>query len=276
MILQLTRAGITVDGPATLTDKLLESIRRIDDDVLRSLRLIPGAAALLVDHAAVVHRHAIGRHGAHHRADDGRRHGDGRADRRGSRDRVIVVVPAVVAAAVCRHSTLTLRSTLTLLTLLTLVLRTLLVRASALLLLTCAFCLLPPPPPAACAAAARAAATAATAAAHGATATAAATTAAAAPRHRRREPWRSWPERERPTRPEATCRMISSCWRSSTWSSRGTISIFFAPLGGVNLNTESLKVGFRFQSIRRNRLRARFVGAIGDHDLARQRLAPGA
>ena len=30
---------------------------------------------------------------------------------------------------------------------------------------------------------------------------------------------------------------------------RGTISIFFAPGGGVNLNTESLKVGFRFQSI---------------------------
>src|SRR5207344_872172 len=31
---------------------------------------------------------------------------------------------------------------------------------------------------------------------------------------------------------------------------RGTISILVAPLGGVNLNTASLKVGFKFQSIR--------------------------
>src|SRR5262245_17405715 len=30
----------------------------------------------------------------------------------------------------------------------------------------------------------------------------------------------------------------------------GTISIFVAPLGGVNLKTESLKVGFKFQLIR--------------------------
>ena len=30
---------------------------------------------------------------------------------------------------------------------------------------------------------------------------------------------------------------------------RGTISIFFAPWDGVNLNTASLKVGLRFQSI---------------------------
>src|SRR5262249_5229269 len=30
----------------------------------------------------------------------------------------------------------------------------------------------------------------------------------------------------------------------------GTISILVAPLGGVNIKTESLKVGFRFQSIR--------------------------
>src|SRR3982751_5109775 len=75
------------------------SVRRIDDDVLRPLRLVPGGAALLVDHTAVVHRHATGRHGVHHRADDGRGHGHGRGDRGGGRNRVIVVVPAVVAAA---------------------------------------------------------------------------------------------------------------------------------------------------------------------------------
>ena len=58
------------------------SIRWIDHDVLRSLRGIPRATALLVDHAAVVHRHAACGHGVHHRADDGGGHGNGRADRR--------------------------------------------------------------------------------------------------------------------------------------------------------------------------------------------------
>ena len=61
---------------------------------------------------------------------------------------------------------------------------------------------------------------------------------------------------------------------------RGTISILVAPLGGVNLNTESLKVGFRFQSIRETdcgrassarlvitTLRGKRLAAGGDPDL---------
>ena len=74
------------------------SIRRIDHDVLRSLGLIPGAAALLIDHAAVIDRNAPCRHGAHHRAHDGGSHGNRGADRCRRRDRVIVVVPAAVTA----------------------------------------------------------------------------------------------------------------------------------------------------------------------------------
>ena len=74
------------------------SVRRIHHDKLRSLGLIPGASALLIDHAAVVHRHAVGRRGAHHRADDRGSHGDSGAHRRGRRDRMIVVVPAAAAA----------------------------------------------------------------------------------------------------------------------------------------------------------------------------------
>ena len=77
----------------------LESIRRIDHDVLRSLGLIPGASALLIDHATVVHRHAAWRHASDYRADDGGRHGDASANRRRSRDRMVVIVPAATATA---------------------------------------------------------------------------------------------------------------------------------------------------------------------------------
>src|SRR5262245_20160255 len=51
--------------------RAIPSIRWIDDDVLRALRLIPGAAALLIDHPAIVDRHATWRHAAHDRADHG-------------------------------------------------------------------------------------------------------------------------------------------------------------------------------------------------------------
>src|SRR5580765_1381748 len=78
----------------------LASIGRIDHDILRSLGLIPGASALLIDHATIVHRHAAWRHASHHRADDGGRHGDGSANRRCSRDRMVVIVPAATATAV--------------------------------------------------------------------------------------------------------------------------------------------------------------------------------
>ena len=77
----------------------LASIRRIDHDVLRSLGLIPGASALLIDHATIVHRYAAWRHASHHRADDGGSHGDGSANRRCSRDRMVVIVPAATATA---------------------------------------------------------------------------------------------------------------------------------------------------------------------------------
>src|SRR4030095_2500294 len=74
------------------------SIRRVDHHVLAALRLIPGTAALLIDHAAVVDRDAVGRNGTHHRADDGRRDSDRPRDCDCRRDRVIVVVPPATAA----------------------------------------------------------------------------------------------------------------------------------------------------------------------------------
>src|SRR5580765_3200748 len=77
----------------------LASIGRIDHDILRSLGLIPGASALLIDHATIVHRRAAWRHASHHRADDGGSHGNGSANRRCSRDRMVVIVPAATATA---------------------------------------------------------------------------------------------------------------------------------------------------------------------------------
>src|SRR4029453_297642 len=74
------------------------SIRRVDHHVLAALRLIPGTAALLIDHAAVVDRDAFGRNGPHHRADEGRRDSDRPRDCGCPRDRVIVVVPTATAA----------------------------------------------------------------------------------------------------------------------------------------------------------------------------------
>lgn len=47
------------------------SIGRIYHHVLRSLRLVPLAAALLIHHASVVDRDAVRRHGLYHRADHG-------------------------------------------------------------------------------------------------------------------------------------------------------------------------------------------------------------
>jgi hypothetical protein len=49
---------------------------------LRSLRLIPGASALLIHHATVVHWHAASRHGVHHRADHGGGYRNGSANGR--------------------------------------------------------------------------------------------------------------------------------------------------------------------------------------------------
>jgi hypothetical protein len=52
---------VTVDGPF-----LTISVRWVDHHVLGTLRLVPGAAALLVDIATVVDRHAAGRNGINH------------------------------------------------------------------------------------------------------------------------------------------------------------------------------------------------------------------
>src|SRR6185436_10992980 len=92
-------ASRRIRSELSLATARLESIRRIEHDVLRSPGLIPGASAMLIDHATVVHQHAVWRHASHHRPDDGGSHGDGRANRRRGRDRMVVIVPAATATA---------------------------------------------------------------------------------------------------------------------------------------------------------------------------------
>ena len=51
----------------------------------------------------------------------------------------------------------------------------------------------------------------------------------------------------RPQRPASNLLVMSVRDRVCHLDFRGTISILVAPLGGVNLNTDAWKVGFRFQ-----------------------------
>jgi hypothetical protein len=69
------------------------SMWRIDHLEPRSLGLVPGSAALLTDHAALVDRYARCRHRAHHRAHVDGSHAD-RHDDRGRHRRIIVVTIA--------------------------------------------------------------------------------------------------------------------------------------------------------------------------------------
>lgn len=74
------------------------SIRRVDHDELRTLGLIPRRPALLVNHSAIIHRHAACWHRVHHRPDDRSRDTHGRSDCCGRRHRVIIIVPTAVIA----------------------------------------------------------------------------------------------------------------------------------------------------------------------------------
>ena len=230
----------------------LVSIRRIDHDVLRSLGLIPGASALLIDHATIVHRYAAWRHASHHRADDGGSHGDGSANRRCSRDRMVVIVPAATATAMTFDIDVDVAVNVDVID----------TSASdivgtgiSLAVLTCALFLVPPPP-------------APVARAPPPLAPAARPPPPPPPRrehhhhlhhlHRRHPEPRGINVRgygeagENGAANEAGSNLPNDLFMLALlyFVFTGTISTLDAPLGGVNLKTVSLKVGFKFQSIR--------------------------